>query len=298
MMSNIEQFLKENAQEVDKFVENYLSLQRVPPQLFKALRYGAIGGGKKIRASLLFAAGEAYEVSRATLLPLAAGIEMIHTFSLVHDDLPCMDNDDYRRGKPSMHRAFGEAMGVLVGDALLVEGLSLFMNNEGFIQSFGAERTLEMAQVILRALGGEGMVGGQVLDLEYQGKDVKENEVYEIYHMKTACFIQAPVMCGGIAGGADQKERGVLAKFGLKLGICFQIKDDLLDVTQESSILGKTAGKDVKQDKATLIKIKGMEAAEKVLQDEFEQAVTLLSSLDRSFERLLGIARFIVERRC
>lgn len=293
----IEQFLKESAREVDEFIEHHLSSGGIPPRLLEAMHYGAVGGGKKIRASLLFATAEAYGVERKTLLPLAAGIEMIHTFSLVHDDLPCMDNDDYRRGKPSMHRAFGEAMGVLVGDVLLVEGLSLFMNDGGFVNSFGTGRTLRMAQVILKALGGEGMVGGQVLDLECQGKGVTENEVYRIYYMKTARFIQAPVLCGGIAGRADQKERNALAEFGLKLGVCFQIKDDLLDVTQESSVLGKTAGKDIKQDKATLVKIKGLETTEKVLRDEFEQAVTLLSSLGRSFERLLEIAHFIVERR-
>lgn len=293
---DIEQFLKESAREVDEFIESHLPSRGVPPRLLEAMHYGAVGGGKKIRASLLFATAEAYGVERKTLLPLAAGIEMIHTFSLVHDDLPCMDNDDYRRGKPSMHRAFGEAMGVLVGDALLVEGLSLFVNDGGFVSAFGTERTLRMTQVILKALGGEGMVGGQVLDLEYQGKGVGENEVYRIYYMKTARFIQAPVVCGGIAGGVESEEQNVLAKFGLKLGVCFQIKDDLLDVTQESSVLGKTAGKDIEQDKATLVKIKGLETTEKILQDEFEQAVALLSSLGRSFERLLDIAHFIVER--
>ena len=293
---SIEQFLKESAREVDEFIEAKLPSRGFPPRLLAALKYGTVGGGKKVRASLLFATAEAYGVGRKALLPLAAGIEMIHAFSLVHDDLPCMDNDDYRRGKPSMHRAFGEAMGVLAGDALLVEGLNLFMNDPHFVKTFGARKALQVAQVILSALGGRGMVGGQVLDLEYQGQEVTENEVYEIYLRKTALFIQAPVVCGGILGKAGRRERKTLAEFGLRLGKCFQIKDDLLDITGESAVLGKTAGKDAKQDKATLVKVKGVEATERILREEFEEIKALLATMEHSFERLLELARFVVER--
>ena len=154
-----------------------------------------------------------------------------------------------------------------------------------------------MAQVILNALGGKGMVGGQVLDLERQGQSVSESQVYEIYLLKTARFIQAPVVCGSIVGKADRKESKILSEFGLQLGKCFQIKDDLLDVTQESKVLGKTAGKDLTQDKATLVKVKGLKETEKILQKEFEKATALLRSLERPFEKLLEIARFVVERR-
>lgn len=293
---SIEKFLKENAQEVDEFLENSLLSHGVPPRLLEAMKYGVIGGGKKLRASLLFATAEAYGVEKRNLLPLAAGIEMIHAFSLIHDDLPCMDNDDFRRGKPSMHRAFGEAMGILAGDALLVEGLALFTSDPHFVRCFGTRRILRVAQIILNALGSRGMVGGQVLDLEYQGEKVTEREVEEIYLRKTALFIQAPIVCGGILGEGTPKEQKTLEEFGLQLGKCFQIKDDLLDVTQESKILGKTAKKDIIQDKATLVKIKGIEDAEKILREEWDRAVTSLCSLERPFSRLLELARFVVER--
>lgn len=293
---NIERFLQESAQAVDEFLESHLSGPEIPPRLLEAMKYGVIGGGKKIRASLLFATAEAYGVDRETLLPLAAGIEMIHAFSLVHDDLPCMDNDDFRRGKPSMHRAFGEAMGVLAGDALLVEGLNCFLGDSRFVKAFGPSRVLQVAQVILGALGGKGMVGGQVLDLAYQGREVTADQVYEMYFLKTARFIQAPVVCGSILGKAKPRDRKILARFGQRLGICFQIKDDLLDVTQESATLGKTAGKDVEQDKATLVKIKGLEATENILQEEFKKAVAELLSLERPLEKLLTLAHFVVER--
>ncbi|MGQ9474153.1 MAG: polyprenyl synthetase family protein [Candidatus Caldatribacteriaceae bacterium] len=293
---SVEEFLKGNALEIDEFLKSSLPSQGVPPRLLEAMRYGVIGGGKKLRASLLFATAEAYGVEKKNLLPLAAGIEMIHAFSLIHDDLPCMDNDDFRRGKPSMHRAFGEAMGVLVGDALLVEGLAMFASNAHFVRCFGTRKTLQVAQVILSALGSQGMVGGQVLDLEYQGGKVTEREVEEIYLRKTARFIQAPIICGGILGEGTPKEQKTLEEFGIQLGKCFQIKDDLLDVTQESKILGKTAKKDIIQDKATLVKIKGIEDAEKILQKEWDRAVTLLCSLERPFGKLLELARFVVER--
>ncbi len=292
---NIEDFLRDCAQRVDQFLEKRLPVGG-PVRLQEALRYGVIGGGKKLRASLLFATCEAYNLAQEKLLPLAGAIEMIHSFSLAHDDLPCMDNDDFRRGKPSMHRAFGEAMGVLAGDALLIEGLSLFLTDAQFLHTFGAAKIIEITQLLLAALGVQGMVGGQVWDLEYEKKRVTEEEVRKIYLAKTARFIQFPILSGAILGGADQKEREILGKFGLQLGVCFQAKDDILDVTEESSTLGKTAGKDLEQDKATLIKVKGLQRAQEFMWEEFDQAVTLLSELERPFPRLLAVARLIVER--
>ncbi|MCS7241440.1 MAG: polyprenyl synthetase family protein [Candidatus Caldatribacterium sp.] len=292
---DIKEFLERNAWLVEEFTREHLPRDGVPRVLWDSVIYGATGG-KKIRASFLFATVRAYGIPEEKVLPLAAGIEMIHSFSLVHDDLPCMDNDDFRRGKPSLHKAFGEAMGVLAGDALLVEGFRMFLGNREFFRAFGARKITAVMRILLEALGNQGMVGGQVLDLLYQGKEVTEQEVLEVYHRKTARFIQAPILCGGILGGASQKEKNLLANFGLLLGECFQIKDDILDVTQESARLGKTAGKDLVQGKATLVRIRGVQGAEEVMYDKFEKACQILASLPRDFTLLLALSRFVVTR--
>jgi len=289
-------YLEENALLVDAFLEEKLCYQSAPPVLEKAMRYGTIGGGKKVRASLLFASGEAFGVEREKLLPLAAGIEMIHSFSLVHDDLPCMDNDDYRRGKLSMHCAFGEAMAVLVGDALLVEGLRIFATDQRFLKEFGKELIWEILVVLLEVLGVSGMLSGQVLDIQNEGQPVSESVAEQIIVMKTARFIQAAVLCGAILGGAGNAERSLLSDFGLLLGKCFQLKDDLLDVTGSRDKLGKTAGKDLVQKKATLLRATGFENAKRQLQSWYEEALGVLSHIRRPVGRLRDIARFVVER--
>lgn len=295
-MKTVLDYLKENSLLVDAFLEKKLRYQGVPPVLEKAMRYGTIGGGKKVRASLLFASGEAFGVEREKLLPLAAGIEMIHSFSLVHDDLPCMDDDDYRRGKLSMHRAFGEAMAVLVGDALLVEGLRIFATDEQFLKEFGTEKVWEILVALFEALGVSGMLSGQVLDMQKEGKPVDDSVVEQIMVMKTGRFIQAAVLCGGILGGARAEERSLLAEFGLLLGKCFQLKDDLLDVTGSTDKLGKTTGKDLVQKKATLLRATGFENAKRQLQSWYEEALSVLSRIRRPVGRLQDIARFVVER--
>lgn len=295
MDESVKELLARNARLVEEFTREHLPQEGVPRVLWESVVYGATGG-KKLRASLLFATAQAYGISEEEVLPLAAGIEMIHSFSLVHDDLPCMDNDDFRRGKPSLHKAFGEAMGVLAGDALLVEGLRMFVNNREFLKTFGTRKVTAVTQVLLEALGNQGMVGGQVLDLLYQGKEVTEREVFEIYLRKTARFIQAPILCGGILGGASRKEKRLLSRFGLLLGECFQIKDDILDVTQESARLGKTAGKDLAQGKATLVRVQGVSKAERVMHHLFEEACQILASLPRDFAMLLALSQFVITR--
>lgn len=293
---SVEEILERNARLVEDFTVNHLTREGVPPVLWESVIYGA-KGGKKLRASLLFATAGAYHIEGEQVLPLAAGIEMMHSFSLVHDDLPCMDNDDFRRGKPSLHRAFGEAMGVLAGDALLVEGLRMFVENKEFLKNFGWRKTVAVMQVLLKALGNQGMVGGQVLDLLYQGREeIQEGEIIDMYRRKTAFFIQAPILCGSILGGAPKKEQKALAQFGLLLGECFQIKDDILDVTQESARLGKTAGKDLAQGKATLVRVKGVQEAEKIMHDKFQTAYQILESLPRDFSPLLALSHFVITR--
>ncbi|NLJ48806.1 MAG: polyprenyl synthetase family protein, partial [Candidatus Atribacteria bacterium] len=267
-----------------------------PDRLVEALRYGVIGGGKKIRASLCLATGEAFGVKREDLLSLAGGIEMIHSFSLVHDDLPEMDNDDYRRGKYSLHKAFGRAMGILAGDALLVEGFRFFLSDSSFYRLVGKTKLLKILNILLDALSVEGMVGGQALDIDLEGTEVNEEQVMNIYRMKTARFIQASILCGAVAGGAKKRELHDLERFGLLAGECFQIKDDLLDVIQPSEVLGKTAGKDLQQDKATLVKIYGIQGTQEIMENLFQEAETILNHANRSFSLLRELAYFIITR--
>lgn len=292
----ITEYLQTNAALIDGYLDRVLISSEAPRTLIEALRYGVLGGGKKIRASLVFAAGEAFSLNPESLLPIGAAIEMIHSFSLVHDDLPCMDNDDFRRGKPSLHRAYGEAMGVLAGDGLLVEGLNQVVGNRDLLARFGPDTVLDITRVLLAALGVTGMVGGQVLDMAFEGRSVEESEVREMYRMKTGCFIEASILCGAIAGNGTAEERAVLARFGSLIGLCFQIVDDLLDVTQESDQLGKTAGKDQVQQKATLLSLYGMEKTRTLLQHTYGQARSTLTALSRPARTLLDLAAFIVER--
>ncbi len=293
----LNEYLQSNATLVDEYLSRKLRFPSAPSSLEEAMRYGSIGGGKKVRASLLFAAGEGFSLDPESLLPLAGGIEMIHSFSLVHDDLPCMDDDDYRRGKPSLHRAFGESMGVLAGDAMLIEGFRFFLSDTVFLSKFGEKTVLSLTNTLLDALGTEGMVGGQVLDLEAEEKTVSRDTVHRIMRMKTAALIRACVVCGALAGRGDEEELMLLSEFGRLLGECFQLKDDILDLTASSHILGKTAGKDVAQEKATLIRIEGMEEARNALSSTFQKALSYLGRIERSFPRLRELSCFIVERK-
>jgi geranylgeranyl diphosphate synthase type II len=293
---DIIQYINENAILLDNHLEQRLFFPEAPTRLMEALRYGVIGGGKKLRASLCLATGEAYGIKREDLLSLAGGIEMIHSFSLVHDDLPEMDNDDYRRGKYSLHKAFGGAMGILAGDALLVEGFRFILSDSHFCRLVGNTKLLKILNVLLDALSVEGMVGGQVLDIDLEGTEADEEQVMDIYRMKTARFIQAPILCGAIVGGVNKKELNDLERFGLLAGECFQIKDDLLDVTQPSEILGKTAGKDVQQEKATLVKIYGIHGTQEIMENLLREAEAILNQTNRSFSLLREIAHFIITR--
>jgi len=292
----LDEYLGRNSQMVDEYLSRRLHFPSAPASLQEAVRYGCIGGGKKVRASLLFATAEGFALEPESLLPLACGIEMIHSFSLVHDDLPCMDDDDYRRGKPSLHRAFGESMGVLAGDAMLIEGLRLFLCDTSFLSKFGEKKALSLTTTLLHALGVEGMVGGQVFDLEAEEKAVGSDMIHLIMRMKTAAFMRACILCGALAGGGSREEISSLGEFGRLLGECFQLKDDLLDLTENSHTLGKTAGKDMIQEKATLARIAGVEKARRALSSTFQQALLCLDQVPRSFPRLRELACFIVER--
>jgi geranylgeranyl pyrophosphate synthase len=230
------------------------SLEGAPAVLLEAMRYSLLGGGKRLRPALVRLGCALVEGEDARALAPAAAVELIHTYSLVHDDLPCMDDDDLRRGRPTCHKVYGEAVAVLVGDGL--QALAFEWLARG-----GNEHAAEMTAVLARASGPLGMVGGQALDLVANARETSVAEVRAIHASKTAALISAALELGGLAGGATAAERERLRELGLRLGAAFQAVDDLLDVTGDAASLGKTPGKDHAHDKATLVAALGLDGA-------------------------------------
>jgi geranylgeranyl diphosphate synthase type II len=292
---SISNYLSRRAVEVNRCLDDLLPSENTPPeQLHKAMRYSILGGGKRLRPSLVLASGEAMGASTETLLPTACAIEMIHTYSLIHDDLPAMDNDDLRRGRPTCHKAFGEAVAILTGDALLTMAFQVLSANA---PNRSPERQIRVIQEFAAAAGSNnGMIGGQMADIENEGKVVGHDLLEYIHRSKTGALITASVVAGGILAGADDDEVARLRSYGQYIGLAFQIADDILDVTSTSEQLGKTAGKDQAANKATYPAIHGIPASEARARQLVADAVDTVRSLGRETSVLEEIARFIIAR--
>ncbi|MBI3540832.1 MAG: polyprenyl synthetase family protein [Deltaproteobacteria bacterium] len=269
-------------------------------QLFEAMHYSLLAGGKRIRPVLLMAAGEAAqsEEGRDPLLEeamtrVAAAIEMIHTYSLIHDDLPAMDNDDLRRGKPTNHKVFGEATAILAGDALLTEAFSVIAS----IQGVDAKILLEITRDIAEASGGRGMAGGQALDLQSEKKKISPAELETLHRHKTGCLIEVSVTSGAKLAGANPSRLASIQKYGEAIGLAFQVADDILDVEGGTEELGKTAGSDARKDKATYPSLLGMEKSKKMASELMQASLEALKTFDHHADLLREIARYIVIRR-
>ena len=291
----IEEYLRHQRDRVVKTLTAHLPPVDTPPAIIhEAMRYAVLGGGKRIRPVLAIAAAEACGADTEPLLQHFAALELIHTYSLVHDDLPALDNDDLRRGRKTTHVVFGEAIGVLTGDALLTEAFSWLARPVG-----DPARQLRAIAAVAEAVDSKGMIGGQVADLEATGaKGVDTLEALEFIHRnKTGKLLTASVLLGGLLGGATDTQLEDLDRFGKAVGLAFQIVDDLLDVEQTSEELGKTAGKDVAQGKLTYPALMGASAAR-------ERAAALLAEALENAARIGGpvnylgdIARYICDRR-
>jgi geranylgeranyl diphosphate synthase, type II len=297
MSSSVREILVSGAELIDHALERLLpGADQAPVSIHRAMRHSVFAGGKRLRPVLCMEA--ARMIANDGRLPkgveeLGAAIEMLHTYSLIHDDLPALDNDDLRRGKPTCHVVFGEAMAILAGDALQTQAYEVLAG-----MRCPAPQTVEIVRAIAQATGTvEGMIGGQVMDLEAEEHKPTAELVEAIHRAKTGALIRVSLVGGGIyAGGtADDVER--LQAFGRKAGLAFQIMDDVLDVTQESSQLGKTAGKDVASEKATWPAVYGVEQsvqdAERLISEAFEQ----LSGYGEKAERLKAVAQYLVERK-
>ena len=288
------EYLSEARRAVDACLERLLPIDsETPSTIHRAMRHSIFAGGKRIRPILVLASGSSLSGDREVLLQLGAGIEMMHTYSLIHDDLPALDNDDLRRGVPTCHKAFGEAIAILAGDALMTLCYQILSSLPGVPDSVRVAVICEIA----RATGTVGgMIGGQVVDLESEGKPIDADILEYIHQCKTGALLRASVRCGALAAGARETEMKVLTAFGEKIGLAFQVVDDILDVTSSSEVLGKTAGKDEKVKKATYPALYGLEASRKKAQELLEGALADLEGLGKEADVLRGLARFVVSR--
>jgi geranylgeranyl diphosphate synthase type II len=293
---SVTEYLTRRAAEVNAWLECLVSSEMVPPQqLHRAMRYSLLAGGKRLRPTLVLASGEAFGASTDDLMPAACAIEMIHTYSLIHDDLPAMDNDDLRRGRPTCHKVFGEAMAILAGDALLTQAFRV-LSSEGPERQ--PARDLRVIREVATAAGTvDALIGGQVADIESEGKPVDDSMLEYIHRSKTGAMITASVVVGGIIGGAGDPQIESLRAYGERIGLAFQIADDILDVTSTSEQLGKTPGKDQAASKATYPSVHGIAASEKRANQLVAEAVDIVSGLGVDSRILADIARFIVTRK-
>ena len=294
---DIKTYLNEKRLKVeDALVRSMLPAEGPMAAHMEAMRYSLFAGGKRVRPVLCLAAAESLGADPAPLLPVACALECIHTYSLIHDDLPAMDDDDLRRGKPTNHVVFGEAGAILAGDGLLTFAFDLLSDPAlgGFISD--GDR-LRLIQVVSRAAGPLGMVGGQALDVASEGKEVDFATLRTIHRCKTGALITASVQAGAIIGGADDGQYGSLSKYGEAIGLAFQIFDDLLNVEGTTEELGKAAGSDADRDKATYPAFFGVEATREKAQEAVAAAEAALADFDHRAEPLRQLARYIINRK-
>lgn len=287
-------FFEEELQAVDAALQRLLPPETTPPaSIHKAMRYSVFAGGKRVRPILCLESARIFASDVSAAMYPGCAIEFIHTYSLIHDDLPALDNDDLRRGKPTCHKQFGEAAAILAGDALL----TLAFETIG-AAPVGPDRRVKMLTEIATSAGTiNGMVGGQVADLEAEGKAVGPEVLEYIHRSKTAALIRASITAGALCAGAPDDDVARLRRFGETIGWAFQVTDDILDVEESSAALGKTAGKDIAQQKATYPSVFGLERSHQIAKELSEKAIAELDTYGAKASRLREIAEFLVYRR-
>lgn len=288
--------LKERARVVEQALDRFLPPAKTyPPVIYEAMRYSVFAGGKRLRPVLTMAAAEAVGGSAGNVLPVACAIELIHTYSLIHDDLPAMDNDDFRRGKPTSHRVYGEAVAILAGDALLTLAFEIMTRSlsEG---TANPAAVLQVVSEIARAAGPGGLIGGQVADLLFTARQVDQDNLLYIHRCKTGALYRAAVRSGAILAGAGDEALQALTLYAEHLGLAFQIQDDILDEEGDQEKLGKPVGSDVRNKKATYPALFGLKKAKEKAVREAEAAVLALAKFDHRADFLRRLAEFVVRR--
>lgn len=274
---------------IDDYLDRYLLPESEKPEsIHKAIRYSVFSGGKRFRAAICIGAYDIFGGNGGDeILPVAAGIELIHTYSLIHDDLPCMDDDDLRRGKPTLHKVFGENIAVLAGDALNALAFDLVSRADD----------CRLIRILASAIGTEGMIGGQVADVEWEGRsNITLDDVEFIHKRKTAMLIRASLEMGALSGGASSEELEKVRDFGQRIGLAFQIVDDILDIESSDEVLGKTVGSDEAEDKATFPKACGLEKSKKIAREMIDGGIAILDSFEENTAILESLALFVIDR--
>ncbi len=293
---DIKAYLAKKKLLVDRTLESLIPPARTfPPAVFEAMRYSLFAGGKRVRPVLAIAAAEALGAKTAGLLPIASSLELIHTYSLIHDDLPAMDNDDFRRGRPTCHKVYGEAIAILAGDGLLTMAFEA-LSDPRRLKSLPASRLLAVIREIAAASGVHGMVGGQVVDIQSEGKDVDFPTLEYIHTHKTGALIRASVRVAALYAKATEKRQKALTRYGEMVGLAFQIADDILDITGKQEELGKDIGSDLKKGKTTFPGFYGLEESRRRAREVADRAVAALKDFDRKADPLRELARYIINR--
>lgn len=266
------------------------------PAVLAAMHYSCLNGGKRLRPLFVYTVGDMFDTPWENLDALACAIEFIHTYSLIHDDLPAMDNDDLRRGKPTCHKAYGEANAILAGDGLLTLAFDLLSHDEHF-PHLSAHSLLKIIQIIAKAAGIDGMVKGQALDMEAQRCNITLNELLEMHQLKTGSLISASVECAAIATNhANLEQIASLKEFGFNIGLAFQIQDDILDTLGNSETMGKMTGQDIKQNKSTFVTLLGLDSAKMHAQNYYNKALNALVPFGAQAEPLRALSQYVIER--
>jgi len=293
----IEQYLDERKTLVDKALQKFMPRPSgLASDVINAMNYSLFAGGKRVRPILCMAGAEAVGGSTDSVVPVACAIELIHTYSLIHDDLPVMDNDDLRRGKPTNHKVFGEAVALLAGDGLLTLAFNL-------MAGYGAEKEVEkkallrVIDLIASAAGYKGMVGGQVVDITYEGKEPDPSVVEYIHRHKTAALIAASVTAGTILAGGNKDEEKSINRYGQQVGLAFQIADDILNIQGDRKIMGKGTGSDKEKGKITYPSVFGTAESTKIQKELIKNAIESLKGFDNRAEPLRDLARYIINRK-
>ena len=295
---DLKAYLATRREKIDNLLHAYLPPASCePPRMHEAIRYSLFAGGKRLRPILCLAAAEAVGGQEAAILPFAAALELVHTYSLVHDDLPAMDNDDYRRGKPTSHKMFGEGTAILAGDALLTAAFTM-MAEIGLAGTIPPKKVLRALLELGSAAGSTGMVGGQLNDIASQGKTgLSFNQLKTTHILKTGMLIRASIRIGGILGGAGPKKLSRLTTFGEKIGLAFQVADDILDVEGEAETVGKPVGQDQSKGRWTYPAFIGLDGAKREAAALTEAALSALSPFGPEADPLRRIAVYVVDRK-
>ena len=290
-------YLSERRAMVEDFLKGvFPEPEGLSAEIISAMSYSLFAGGKRLRPILCMAGAESVGGEAQEVLPVAGAIELIHTYSLIHDDLPVMDDDDMRRGKPTSHKVFGEAVALLAGDGLLTKAFHLMAGADPE-HRLRPGALLTVIGLIAEAAGYEGMVGGQVVDIQSEGKAVDSSTVQFIHTRKTAALIAASVVSGAILVGGEESQLKALTSYGQNIGLAFQVSDDILDIEGDSQALGKNVGSDERQAKTTYPAVLGLNRSKEIQRDLVEQAIDFLDPFDHRSDPLREIARYIIARK-